>query len=197
MKYPSSYYKIKWTAFFLTAFILASGFMILSFLNPNSISENETTKSNAPKAEARSGYFSNESFGQLIENTLNPYEFAENIHFRGCGEGSYCITADLKDAQRLVALCRPLRPYSAFLEALEGNTIEVLGHIGESESGNGCFIADTIKISDISIPAGITSDYIEEYSALNQLLEVPYKQITLNEDGITFSGALPEIIRIA
>ena len=198
MKRLWNYYKIKWTAFFVTVFVLGAGLSALYLARPKTGGEvqPESGGYDAP-AENPAGYYSNEAFGALIETNLSELGFSESITFAGKGEGRFTITGVLTAPERLTAICSELEPYSALLDVLKDEPVAINGHIGENAEGDGCFIADTITFSAYTFPAAIATTYIEEYTGLNDLLKVPMDQITLSEDGITFREEVPLAIQTA
>lgn len=198
MKKSWNYYKVKWTAFFITVLVLGLGLTALYMARPQS--EETPIKESAPSEsnpENITGHYSNETFGNLIENTLSELNFIEEISFSGKSEGLFSISGTFSNPNRLVAVCPELEPYKIFLNALKGESVTIDGHIGENSEGSGRFIADTITFSGHTLPAGIATSYIDEYTGLNDLLEVPINQITLTESGITFTQEIPTAIQIA
>ncbi len=193
-----NYYKIKWTAFFVTVFILGLGFTVIYMTRPRA--DHTPPQSNGTQIsdqDNKTGYYSNQAFGDLIETTLSELNFIEDIRFSGKSEGHFSLTGTFSNPKRLVAVCPELESFAIVLNALKGEAVTINGHIGENAYGNGCFIADTITFSDHTLPAGIATSYIEKYTGLNDLLEVPVHQISLTERGITFAKAIPTAIQIA
>lgn len=198
MKRPWNYYKVKWTAFFITVFILGIGLLGLFMARPQTVKqpEHESIVPDTPP-ENTAGYYSNTVFGEMIQENLSELNFIQEIRFNGESEGHFSISGTFSDPERLTAICTELAPFKSLLNALQGESITINGHIGESADGNGCFIADTITFSGHTLPAGIATSYIDEYTGLNDLLEVPVNQIQLTESGITFQKELPTAIQIA
>ncbi len=195
MKKSWNYYKIKWTAFFVTVFILGLGLTALYMARPQKTAPTPQLPQQ-DLTEDRAGHYSNTAFGALIEKNLSELAFIKEICFSGKDEGHFAITGTLSDPKRLAAVCPELAPFSMLLNVLKGESVTINGHIGEDDEGNGCFVADTITFSGHTLPAGVATDYIEEYTGLNDLLEVPVGHIALNEEGITFKE-VPTAIRIA
>lgn len=197
MKKSCNYYKIKWTAFFITVLVLGIGLTAIYISRPQTEppqTENQQTK---PPVQNSAGHYTNEAFGNLIEENLTELGFIKNIGFSGKSEGQFTLTGTLSAPERLVAVCPELKSFSVLLNALKGEKVTVKGHIGEDDGGNGCFVTDTITFSGYTLPAAVATSYIEEYTGLNDLLEVPINQISLTEDGITFKQELPTAIQIA
>lgn len=197
MKRSWNYYKVKWTAFFATVLILGLGLTTLYIMRPQQESSMPDPLPPSNSAEENAGYYSNEAFSQLIEENLSEFGFLKSIVFKGTGEGNFTLQGVLASPDRLIAVCSALKPYSTLLNALKNESILVKGHIGENELGNGCFVTDTITFSSYTLPAAIATSYIDEYTGLNDLLEVPIQQIDLSEAGITFREELPAVIQIA
>lgn len=198
MKKAWNYRKIKWTAFFTTVFVLGTGLTVLYMMQPKTTEEKpQTSQESEENTENAAGYYSNEAFGTLIESNLAELGFAEEITFRGESEGQFVMEGALSEPDRLIAVCGDLKPYSTLLNAIKGETVTIKGHIGENDEGNGCFVTDTITFSGYTLSAAVATSYIEEYTGLNDLLEVPYHQISLSESGITFQEELPAVIQIA
>ncbi len=196
MKKSWNYYKIKWTAFFVTAFILTLGLTALYMARPQKTAPDAQPSQEEESGNGQAGHYSNTAFGSLIEENLSELAFIKEIQFSGGDEGYFTITGTLSDPKRLTAVCPELEPFSMLLSVLKGESVTISGHIGEDDEGNGCFVADTITFSGHTLPAGIATTYIEEYTGLNDLLEVPVEQIALNEEGITFRE-IPTAIQIA
>ena len=107
------------------------------------------------------------------------------------------LQATLSNPHRFITICEEAAPYEDLLKAINGETVTINGHIGENESGNGCFITDSITFAGYTLPASFATPYIDQYTGLNALLEVPIDQIVLNETGVTFQKELPPFIRTA
>ncbi|MBQ8894028.1 MAG: hypothetical protein IJ043_06415 [Clostridia bacterium] len=198
MKKTWSYYKVKWTAFFITVFILGMGLTVLYMMRPQS-TQGELSEQTPQDTsiENSAGYYSNEAFSSLIEDNLSELGFLDEISFQGEDEGKFILKGQLSEPDRLIAICNELEPYSALLSALKNETLTVKGHVGENDRGNGCFIADTITFSGYTLPAAAATPYIDEYTGLNDLLEVPFDQISLSEKGISFKESIPTVIQTA
>ncbi len=196
MKKAWNYYKIKWTSFFVTALILAMGLTTLYMMRPQSEAPAPTPDDEVKIPHNPSGHYSNQVFSRLIEDNLSELGFIKEIAFSGESEGHYAISGTLSDPKRLTAVCKELEPFEMLLGVLKGENVTVKGHIGEGEDGNGRFVVDTVTFSGHTLPAGIATSYIDEYTALNDLLEVPVSQIALSESGITFQE-IPTAIQIA
>lgn len=197
MKKTCNYYKIKWTAFFITVLVLGIGLTAIYLSRPQTEvpqTENEYTK---PPMQNSVGHYTNEAFAGLIEENLTELGFIKDIGFNGKSEGQFTLTGTLSAPDRLLAICTDLKPFSTLLNALKGEKVTVKGHIGENDNGNGCFVTDTITFSGYTLPAAVATSYIEEYTGLNDLLEVPISQISLTESGITFAQELPTAIQTA
>ncbi len=189
------YKQIKWFFVILSAitfFIMA--YLFLTTTEPTSTNHQSQEK---PSLEITNGTLTNEVFSVLIENNIAEFGFVEKVSFSSQKEGHFSIRGTISSAERLIAACKDLQPFEKILNTLEGEAITINGHLGENESGNGCFIADTITVSGVTISAGVATDYIEEYTGLNALLEVPVEQIEISEKGITFKENLPTIIQTA
>lgn len=196
MKKAWNYYKIKWTSFFVTALILAMGLTTLYLMRPQNEAPSTIPDEPTELPDNRTGHYSNQAFGKLIEENLSELGFIKKIAFSGESEGHYAISGTLSDPKRLTAVCKELEPFEMILGVLKGESVTVKGHIGEGEDGNGRFVVDTVTFSGHTLPAGIATSYIDEYTALNDLLEVPVSQISLSESGITFQE-IPTAIQIA
>ena len=198
MKKFSNYYKIKWSAFFITVFVLGIGLLGLYMARPQTTDQPKQDNS-VPETmpDNTAGYYSNTAFGKLIEENLSELNFIQKIQFKGESEGHFSISGIFSDPERLTAICTELAPFKTIMNALKGENITINGHIGESTDGNGCFIADTITFSGHTFPAGVATSYIDEYTGLNDLLEVPVHQIELTSSGITFQKEIPTAIQIA
>lgn len=196
MKKTSKQHIIKWPIILfliLTLGLLIYGILFIELL-PSSEKEGDY-HSQAPQSEE--GTISNEAFSKLIESNLSELGFVENISFSGKEDGYFGIQGTLKSPERLLALNTELQSLEVLLNALKGETITIDGHLGKNEIGNGCFITDTITFSGYTLPAGIGTEYIEKYTGLNQLLAVPFEEISFTKNGVSFENGLPEIIQIA
>ncbi len=198
MKQAWNYRKIKWTAFFVTVTVLGIGLtaIYLSRQQPPAeptpeYSENDSGIKNA------AGFYSNEAFGELIEENLSELGFFSGITFKGENEGQYTISGTLSNPERLIAINSQFKSFSSLINALKDETIKIKGHVGENENGNGCFVTDTITFTGYTLPAGAATSYIEEYTCLNDLLEVPIHQINVSAQGITFKEEVPTVIQTA
>lgn len=196
MKKKWNYYQIKWTSFFATAFILALGLTALYMARPTKEAPKAPPAEQSAPPKQPAGHYSNAAFGTLIEENLSEFGFIKEISFSGKDEGEFALSGTLSNPKRLTAVCPELKPFEMVLGVLKGESITANGHIGEGEDGNGRFIIDTITFSGHTLPAGIATGYIDEYTALNDLLEVPIGQIALSEAGITFKE-VPAAIQIA
>ncbi len=196
MKKSWNYYKIKWTAFFATALILGLGLTILYMARPQRTVPAPQNLEQEHQEQPQKGYYSNTAFSRLIENNLAELGFIKDLDFSGESEGYFTLSGTLSDPKRLTAVCPDLAPFGMLLGVLKGESVTLNGHLGENENGSGCFVVDTLTFSGHTIPAGIATTYIDEYTTLNDLLEVPVSQIALSEDGITFQE-LPAAIQIA
>ena len=197
MKNKTNYFKIKWGSFLLTFLLLSLGIIAAFLLTP----KNSTTEAPTPIVEnspsTQLGHFSNETFAQLIEENLSELGFINEITFEGEDEGRFILSGTLCNPARLSALCPELAPFEAMLNALKNEEISIYGHLGENEAGYGKFITDTIQFSGYTIPAGVATEYIEEYTGLNDLLEVPFDDIEINRLGVQFKSELPLSIQTA
>ena len=196
MKHSAHYRKLKWTAFFLTVALLSVAFItVYQSRKPQSapIQNNSNNVQIAPLH----GSFSNEAFAALIEKNLSELSFMNEITFQGTEEGQFLIAGTFSNPSRLVAVCKELKPFEAILGTLKGGSVSITGHLGADDKGNGRFISDIITCSGITVPAGIATDYIDQYTGLNDLLEVPVEEISISEEGITFSEELPDFIQTA
>lgn len=197
MKQNWTYYKIKWTAFFITLGILGAGFAALLILGkPFGGDPAAPIKEQAPLSPT-AGHYTNEDFSKLLAENLKDLDFLRDISFEGEGEGTFLLKGTLKDADRLMAACPELKVYKILIQALEGEALMMRGHLGEKEDGNGRIIADTLTFADYHISAGEATHYIEQYTAVNDLFAVPFREISLGKEGITFAGELPAFIRTA
>ena len=196
MKHSSRYRTLKWSAFFLTVILLSIGFVSVYLLNkaepPAPLAPNNTLPT-----QNKSGELSNEEFASLIEENLSELGFIKDITFKGSEEGTFTITGTISNPDRLITLCKELKPYALILNAFKGTEVSIHGHLGADENGNGQFISDTITCAGLNSPAGIATTYIEEYTGLNDLFEVPIEEISITQDGISFSSALPTFIQTA
>ena len=197
MKNRTNYFKIKWGSFLLTFILLSIGVAVALFLSPQNTSDEESKLNVQEPITVQSGFYSNEDFARLIETNLSELGFIDELMFEGEDEGRFIISGTLCNPSRLSTLCPELSPLSPILNTLKNKRISIQGHLGENEEGYGKFISDTISFSGYTIPAGVATDYIEEYTGLNDLLEVPINEIELNHLGIKFKAALPAAIQIA
>lgn len=197
MKNTTNYFKIKWGSFLFTFFLLGLGVMAALFLSPKRIAPEEPELNVQEPLNVQSGFYTNEAFAQLMEANLSELGFINEMTFKGSNEGRFTISGVLCEPTRLATLCPDLSPFSALLKTLKDQRISIQGHLGENEAGYGKFISDTISFSGYTIPAGIATEYIEEYTGLNDLLEVPMSEIELTDLGIKFKAELPSVIRIA
>ena len=195
MKNNWNYRKIKWTSFFVTVAILSISFAIMYV--PPLLSPNEQPITKAKQHPVTPGFYSNEEFSKLIEENLSEFNFIESISFSSKKEGHYTIQGILTNPKRLLVLCEELKPYSLLLDALQGESIQISGHLGENEYGNGQFVFDTITFSEYTLPATIATEYIDKYTGLNDLLEASIETISIAEDGITFTDKIPLFIQTA
>ncbi len=146
---------------------------------------------------SRDGTLSNETFSKLIEQNLSELGFIENISFVGKEDGYFSICGTFTSPERFSTLIGELSSLEVLLKALKNETISIEGHLGKNEIGNGCFVTDTITFSGYTVPAGIGTEYIEQYTGLNQLLAVPYEEIRFSEKGVFYENGLPAIIQTA
>ena len=197
MKNIINYFKIKWGSFLLTFILLSLGIIVALFLTPkNSVPEEPELNVQEP-LNVQSGFYSNEAFAQLMESNLSELGFINKMTFEGTDEGQFKISGILCEPSRLSTLCPELSPLSPILNTLKDQRISIQGHLGENEAGYGKFISDTITFSGYTVPAGIATEYIEEYTGLNDLLEVPFREIELSNLGIKFEAEIPAAIQTA
>ncbi len=195
MKKQTNYYKIKWSSFFTTVAILAFGLLIVFFITPQKqINDPTPTPNELPLKPNQEGYYTNTAFSRLIEENLSELGFIEQLEFQGQEEGQFTISGVLSHPERLSAICADLKPFEGHLNALKDEPVSIKGHLGENDAGNGCFVSDTITFSGYTLPAGSATDYIEEYTGLNDLLEVPFYQIRMDETGVLFQEEIPAAI---
>lgn len=199
MKKQLNYYKIKWTAFFLTisALLLGlAGIWLKGQQTPqDTLPEKEPDQSTTIQNSA--GHYSNQAFSLLLARNLSELGFLSEIEFEGKEEGHFAISGILSDPVRLAAACPELSAFEALLSALKNEKISIQGHLGEAEDGNGRIVADTLSFSGHTIPAGAATPYIEQYTAVNDLFAVPYDQISVNTEGVTFLQEIPASIQTA
>ena len=190
-----NYYKIKWSSFFITVATLTLGLLIVFFIKPQKQISTPSPELNdyAPKP-SQEGYYTNAAFSKLMEENLSELGFIEQLEFQGQGEGEFIINGVLSNPERLSAICTDLKPFEGLLKALKNESVSIKGHLGENDNGYGCFISDTITFSGYTLPAGAATNYIEEYTGLNDLLGVPFSQIQLDETGILFREEIPAAI---
>lgn len=186
----------KWTAIFLILIVL-SVLLFSLYLNQKNPSQIDIEEPEQTPLEVNKGTLSNETFAALIEENLSELGFAESIHFEGEDFGYFDINGTLSAPERLTAVAPELKSLEIFFDAMKGEVFTIHGHLGKNDDGNGCFVTDTITFSNYTVPAGIATEYIEKYTGLNKLLKVPFEQIKIMNDGVTFEGALPEIIQTA
>ena len=198
MKTSNNYYKIKWGSFFATVLILGVGILIAFAIRSKNYSEKTPIRQQTePQPQTASGQYTNADFGRLIEENLSDLGFIEMLTFNGKSDGGFAITGTLSNPGRLAAICPDLQAMESVLNSLKGKQITINGHLGESEAGCGQFVSDTISFSGLTIPAGIATEYIEQYTSLNSLLEVPIHQIEMDENGVRFIDEIPTAIQIA
>lgn len=198
MKNETNYFKIKWSSFFLTFILLGLGIgAALFFIPQETPAESKEPPLTQSKENFSAGYYTNTDFSSLMQENLSELNFIENLSFEGLDEGRFKISGTLSNPSRLASLCTELAPFSSLLNSLKGQEISINGHLGESENGNGQFVSDTITFSGYTIPAGIATKYIDQYTGLNDLLEVPIREIEINSSGIRFQSELPVAIQIA
>ena len=182
------------TLFFFAVIIV---FLIVGWQISKRPAQPQTQQPQENNISNTQGTFSNADFSMLIEDNLAALGFVNNIRFQGKGEGQFSVSGTFCDPARLTAVCSDLKPFEAVLTTLKDETITINGHLGQNEQGKGCFVADTITFSGITVPAGIATAYIDQFTALNDLLDVPYEQIVVSENGIRFSQKLPGVIQTA
>ena len=119
MKKSWNYYRIKWTAFFVTVFILALGLTALYMARPQKTVPDTSSPQPDSTATDRAGHYSNTAFGALIEENLSELAFIKEIRFSGESEGHFSITGTLSDPKRLATICPELEPFSMFLNVLK------------------------------------------------------------------------------
>lgn len=197
MRESNNYYRIKWGSFFATVLILGVGILGAMLLRRGSPAPESLPPQEESEIQGQSGHYTNTAFGQLIEQNLSELGFIEELAFEGKNEGRFSLTGTLSNPARLTAICPDLKSADMVLNSLKGKQITINGHLGENENGNGQFVTDTITFSGLTIPAGIATEYIEQYTSLNSLLEVPMHQININETGVSFSNEIPTAIQIA
>ncbi len=197
MKKRTNYFKIKWGSFLLTFILLGLGIIAALLLSPKDTVTKEPELNVQEPLNVQSGFYTNEDFAQLMEANLSELGFINEMTFEGTDEGRFIISGTLCDPSRLSALCPELSALSPILNTLKNKRVSIQGHLGENEAGYGKFISDTISFSGYTIPAGVATEYIEEYTGLNDLLEVPMNEIELNHLGIKFKAEIPAAIQIA
>ncbi|MBQ7095332.1 MAG: hypothetical protein IJN80_02615 [Clostridia bacterium] len=199
MKKKISYYKIKWTAFLLTISALLMGLAIIWLNGQQTMNDpiSEKQPDPAPIIEHSAGHYSNQAFSQLLERNLSELGFLSQIQFEGKEEGHFSVSGVLSNPDRLAAACPDLSAFESLLTALKDEKITIQGHLAEAENGTGRIIADTITFSGHTLPAGAATPYIEQYTAVNDLFAVPYDQISVTNDGVTFLQELPASIQTA
>ena len=198
MKTSNKYYKIKWSSFFATVLILGIGILGAFAIRSKEYSPKAPIQQpTEPQPQAATGHYTNADFGLLIEENLSDLGFIEALTFKGKSEGRFSITGTLSNPGRLAAISPDLQAMESVLNSLKGKQITINGHLGESEAGYGQIVSDTISFSGLTIPAGIATEYIEQYTSLNSLLEVPIHQIVINEEGVRFIDEIPTAIQIA
>ncbi len=197
MKKEFSYYQFKWTAFFIA--ILIIGFTVAGYLSSRKDSNSEIVPSPTPAVPQvqQNGFISNHSFAQLIEANLQELELLENVSFQGGEDGDFNITATITSLSTLAAVADELKPYQSFLGGLKGKNVRINGHLSENELGNGMLTVHTIVYSGHTIPAAAVTPYLEKYTSLNDLVDVPFHEITINQSGITFADQIPAFIQTA
>ena len=196
MKKRFNYYSIKWIAFFLTVVIL--GFSTAGIYLQR-LHLNKTARPTPPESKDPTRYsqkLSNQEIGTLVENKLNPLKFMDDIQFKGSADGFFTITAKLSKPENILAINGAFNGFEDLLSSLKGERFVLKGHIGETEEGAGKFVADTFSFSGYTIPAGPITSFIESYTNLNELVNVPYNQIMISESGISYEKDLPETIQI-
>lgn len=190
----SNYRKIKWTSLSITLLILLSGLFTLYLLGKQPSLEPTPQPAQPDWIESSAGHYTNEDFSHLLENSLSSFNFLKNIQFKGLVDGHFILSGTLSEPKHLIALCPELASFESLLTSLKDEPISIHGHLGETAEGNGRFIADTITFSGYTFPAGTITPYIEQYTAINDLLEVPLEEITVDSKGITFQKELPASI---
>lgn len=199
MKKQTNYYKIKWTAFFLTVSALIIGLAGI-WINGQQIFQNpdpEKPSEQKPIIQNSAGHYSNQAFSDLLERNLSELGFLSEIQFQGKDEGHFSLKGTLSNPDRLAAACPELSVYKSLLSALKDEEITIQGHLAEGEDGTAKIITDTLSFSGYTLPAGAATPYIEQYTNVNDLFDVPYDQITLSKDGVTFLQDLPTFIQTA
>lgn len=198
MRSKNKYSKFKWGSLFFTLMILGIGITVAVLLP----SEKEETA--APKVDKiefdqtnSAGHYTNAAFGKLISENLSEFAFLNEISFEGKENGQLIISGILSSPKRLVTACPDLKPYSTILESLKDAKIEIQGHLGANEQGNGYLICDAILLSGHKIPGAPATEYIEKYTALNDLFDAPIDQIHIDNTGIYFEEEIPKAIQIA
>ncbi len=187
----------KWGSLFITLLILALGSTI-SFLLwfSDSKPKNHQEQQSENLAPQTVGY-SPALFADLIETELAKMGFAEQVTFATQDDGQFTVVGTLTSTEKLLKTFEQLVPYEALLHTLDGEPFSVKGHLGVDEFGRGRFVPDQITIASASFPAGNVTEYLDQYTNLNQYLAVPFEEITMNAQGVFFKKDLPNVIRIA
>ncbi len=197
MKKEFSYYRFKWTAFFIA--ILIIGFTVAGYLSSrqNYSGEKEPEPALPNPQVHQDGFISNRSFARLIEANLQELGLLKDVAFQGGEDGDFNITATIKSLSALTSIAEELKPYQSFLNGLNGENLRINGHLSENERGNGMITVDTIVYSGHTIPASAVTPYLEKYTSLNDLVDVPFHEITIDQSGITFADQIPAFIQTA
>ncbi len=121
MKKQISYYKIKWTAFFLTTTALLIGLTIiwLNGRHTESTTPSEKQPIQSPIIDHTAGHYSNQAFSHLLEGNLSELGFLSQIQFEGKEEGHFSVSGVLSNPDRLAAACPDLSAFESLLTALK------------------------------------------------------------------------------
>ena len=196
MKSIKNHKKFKWRSLLITFLILGIGLSIMIALYEPPAESNTVLPETAEPSTQPANY-SPELFSELILAELNEMKFANRMSFVSHDDGFFTISGTFTDTDALIERFKAFAPYNDILIPLEQESFFIRGHIGENERGTGRFIIDQFTLGSAIFPAGYTTEFIEQNTDLNDYLDAPIEDITLNASGVLFRNALPRIIQIA
>lgn len=196
MKLIKNHKKFKWRSLLITFLILGIGLSIMIALyEPPTETSTPLPEKTEPSTQFTS--YSPELFSELILSVLADMKFAEKMTFFSHDDGFFTISGVFTDTDALLDHFKSFKPYNDILIPLEQESFFIRGHVGENEHGTGRFIIDQFTLGSAVFPAGYATEFIEQNTDLNDYLDAPIEEITLNASGVSFLNTPPRIIQIA